>query len=284
MGIHHCILSAEKDILILYATYCLVVQTPLSRIKMVKVLWMNVKMKTKSILRTYLQSIILNKVRICLMLQYMQLQKSCGDLLFLVLENVSEWSIENFEEEQVFEKMGYGIKLVIPQYSVEKGKDVKAEVKVVAPAKAAIELPPNVEPVSCFYEIKTTQEFNQPIKLCIQHNVELTSPEDCKQLAFIRAKGPPPYKFEVVPFDTIIQEFKVNDNSGVVQISDFSILVVVWQKLIDPLAKVVKQPPCSYIIAVFVKLMEKSCWEIQAVVTKDLQPYLEVDSHSTNII
>ena len=27
-----------------------------------------------------------------------------------------------------------------------------------------------------------------------------------------------------------------------------------------------------------------SSWEIQAVVTKDLQPYLEVDSHSTNII
>ena len=201
--------------------------------------------------------------------------------IFLVLENVSEWNIENFEEEQVFYKMGYGIKLVIPKYSVQKGNVVKAEVKVVAPAKADIELPPNVEPVSCFYEIKTTGEFRQPIKLCLQHNVELISLEDCKQLAFIRAKGPPPYKFEIVPVHTTNQEFTVNDNSGAIKISDFSVLGIVWQNKKDPQFEIIKQPPCGYIIAVFVKLMEKLCWEIQVVVTKDLQPYLEVSSHST---
>ena len=205
------------------------------------------------------------------------LHKLCGHF-FIALENVSEWNIENYEEEQVYHKMGYGIKLVIPQSSVEKGKQVKAEVKVVAPTKADIEIPPDFEPVSCFYEIKTTGEFKQPIKLCLQHNVELTSQEDCKQLAFIRAKGPPPYKFEVVPFDTTNQKFKVNDNSGAIEISNFSILVIVWQKIIHPLSKMVKQPPCSYVIAVFVKQMEKSSWEIQAVVTRDLQPYLEVGS------
>ena len=212
------------------------------------------------------------------------LHKPCGYLLFLVLENVSEWNIENYEEKQVFQKMGYGIKLVIPQSSVEKGKQVKAEVKVVAPTKVDIELPPDVEPVSCFYEIKTTGEFREPIELCLQHNVKLTSQEDCKQLAFIRAKGPPPYKFEVVPVHTTDQEFKVNDNSGAIKISEFSILAIVWQKIISPLVKIVKQPPCSYVIAVFVKQMRKSCWEIQAVVTKDLETYLEVGSHSTIII
>ena len=200
---------------------------------------------------------------------------------FLVLENVSEWNIENYEEEQVFHKIGYGIKLVIPQYSVQKGNVVKAEVKVVAPAKKDIELPLDVEPVSCFYEIKTTGEFRQPIKLCIQHNVELTSQEDCKQLAFIRAKGPPPYKFEVVPIHTTNQEFNVNDNSGTIKISNFSVLGIVWQNKKDPQFGIIKQPPCSYIIAVFVKLMEKLCWEILVVVTKDLQPYLEVGGHST---
>ena len=94
--------------------------------------------------------------------------------------------------------MGYGIKLIVPQSSVEKDKQVKVEVKVVGPAKTDIELPPDVEPVSCFYEIKTTLEFKQPIKLCLQHNVKLTSQEDCKQLVFIRAKGPPPCKLEVL--------------------------------------------------------------------------------------
>ena len=176
--------------------------------------------------------------------------------------------------------MGYGIKLVIPQSSVEKGKQVKVEVKVFAPTKADIELPPDVEPVSCFYEIKTIGEFRQPIKLCFQHNVELTSQDDCKQLAFIRAKGPPPHKFEVVSFDKMYQEFKVNDNYGIINISDFSILAIVWRIIV----KAVKQ--CSYIyaITVFVNQKEESCWEIHAVVTRDLQPFLEVGSHYANFM
>ena len=179
--------------------------------------------------------------------------------------------------------MGYGIKLVIPQSSVEKGKQVKVEAKVVTPAKVDIELPPDVEPVSCFYEIKTIGEFKQPIKLCLQHNVKLTSQEDCKKLAFIRAKGPPPYKFEVLPFDTKNQEFKVNDNYGVIKIKDFSILGIVWRRIVLPAINIF-QPSCSYIIAVFVKQMEESCWEIQAVVTRDIPPFLEVGSHHTKFI
>ena len=191
------------------------------------------------------------------------------------MENVSEWNIENYEEEQVFQKMGYGIKLVIPQSSVEKGKQVKAKVNVVAPAKVNIEyFPSDVELVSCFYEIKTTGKFKQPIELCLQHNVEVTSQEQCKQFAFIRAKGPPPYIFEVVPFNTTYPKFKVNDNSGIVNISDFSILGIGW--IIDPLVRMLRQPSCSYLIAVFVKYTKQSYWEIHAVITRDLQPFFEV--------
>ena len=130
-----------------------------------------------------------------------------------------------------------------------------------------IELPPDVEPASCFYKIKTIREFRQPINLC-------------KQLAFIRAKGPPPHKFEVVSFDKMYQEFKVNDNYGIINISDFSILAIVWRRIV----KAVKQ--CSYIyaITVFVNQKEESCWEIHAVVTRDLQPFLEVGSHYTKFM
>ena len=202
---------------------------------------------------------------------------------FLVLGNVSEWNIENYDEEQVFQKMGYGIKLIIPQFSVEKDKQVKVEVKVVAPAKADIEyFPPDVELVSCFYEIKTTGQFKQSIKLCLQHNVELTSQEQCRQLAFIRAKGPPPYIFEVVPFSTTYPEFNVNDNSGVIKISDFSILGIGW--IIDRLVQMFRKPPCNYFIAVLVMYTKQSYWEIRAVVTKDLQSFFEVYSNHTNFI
>ena len=137
--------------------------------------------------------------------------------------------------------------------------------------------------MSCFYEIKTTGEFKQPIKLCLRHNVKLTSQENCKQLAFIRAKGPSPYKFGILPFDTTNQEFKVNDNYGIIKIADFSRLDIVWQRIVLPVVTMFKGPTCCYIIAVFFKQMEESCWEIQAVVTRDLPPFLEIGSHHTKI-
>ena len=60
-------------------------------------------------------------------------------------------------------------------------------------------LPPDVKLVSCFYQIKTTGKFSKPIKLHLQHNVQLRSQEESQQLTFIRDKGQPPYKFELSP-------------------------------------------------------------------------------------
>ena len=192
------------------------------------------------------------------------------------MEDVSKWNIENIEEDQVFEKRDYGVMLVIPPSAVEKKEEVEAEVKVVAPVETDIILPPDVEIVSCFYKIETTGKFSKPIELHLQHNVEVTSQEECEQLAFIKAKGPPPYKFELLPTDT--QEFRPYDNSGVVRLCDFSPVAVVYlkkrlQKIKNALFR---QPSCSYVVTVFVKQMMKSCWEIRAVVTKNLGPFLKV--------
>ena len=185
---------------------------------------------------------------------------------------MSKWNIEYVEEDQVFEKRDYGVMLVIPPSAVEKKEEVKTEVKVVAPEETDIILPPDVELVSCFYKIETTGKFSKPIELYLQHNVELTSQEECEQLAFIKAKGPPPYKFELLPTD--VQEFRPYDNSGVARLCDFSPLAVVYLKKLK--SALFRQPSCSYIMTVFVKQMRKSCWEIQAIVTKNLGPLLKV--------
>ena len=190
----------------------------------------------------------------------------------LVLENVSEWNIESIDEGQVFEKSQYGIKLVIPPSSVEQGQEVETKVKVVSPEESEFELPSDVEPVSCFYKIETTGKFSRPVELHLQHNVELTSQEESQQLAFITAKGPPPYKFELVPI-AIDQKFKPNDNSGVVEVSDFSVFSIVKQKL---KAIFCREPSYSYVMTVFFKHMLKSSWAIQAVVTRNLGPFLKV--------
>ena len=193
---------------------------------------------------------------------------------YLVLEDVSKWNIENVEEEQVFEKRDYGVMLIIPPSAVEKKEEVKTEVNVVAPEEIDIILPPNVELVSCFYKIETTGKFSKPIELYLHHNVELTSQEECEQLHFIKAKGPPPYKFELVPIE-IDQKFEPNNNSGVVRVSDFSVfsIVKIKQKL---KSLFFRSPSSSYVMTVFFKHLLRSSWAIQAVVTKNLGPFLKV--------
>ena len=182
---------------------------------------------------------------------------------------MSIWNIEYLNEEQVFEKYEYGIKLVIPPSSVEKGKEVKTEVNVVAPKKSEMTLPPDVELVSCFYKIKTSGKFSIPIELHLQHNVDLTSQEESQQLAFLKADGPPPYKFELLPTE-YEQVFRPFDNSGVVRIPDFCPIGII--KKIKNIFKVRH----SYVMKVFFKKVTESCWEIQTVVTKNLGPFLKV--------
>ena len=191
-------------------------------------------------------------------------------ICYLVLEDVSKWNIEYLNEEQVFEKQEYGVKFVIPPSSVEVGQEVKTEVKVVAPGESEIILPPDVEVVSCFYKIETTGKFSRPIELHLQHNVELRSQEECQQLAFITAKGPPPYKFELIDID---QKFKPNDNCGVLKVSEFSVFGAVMRKI---KAVLCLQPSFSYTLTVFFKNILKSSWIIQVVITKNLGPFLKV--------
>ena len=192
---------------------------------------------------------------------------------------MSKWNIEYLNEEQVFEKPEYGIKFVIPPSSVDVGQEVKIEVNIVAPEDSEIILPCDVELVSCFYKIETTGKFSRPIQLHLQHNVELRLQEESQQLAFVRARGPLPYTFELLPTESD-QVFRPYDNSGVVRISDFSFIAIVIKKIKSALFR---QPSCSYVLTVFFKEMMKFCWEIQAVVTKNLGPFLEVCRHNKRI-
>ena len=182
-----------------------------------------------------------------------------------------QWNIEYLNEVQVFEKYDYGVKLVIPPSSVEEGHEVKTEVKLVAPEESDIIFPPDVELVSCFYNIETTEKFSRPIELHIQHNVEIRSQEESKQLAFIVANGPPPYEFELVPIN-VDQEFKPYDNCGIVKVSDFSKFSIVKKKL----KNIFGRRPSKYVIRIFFKSIVRSSWAIQAVITKDLGPFLKV--------
>ena len=158
--------------------------------------------------------------------------------------------------------------MVIPASSIEENQKVKTEIEVLTSDVETHTLPPDVESVSCFYKIETTGKFSQPIKLFLQHNVEITSEEESKQLAFVRAKGPPPYEFKLISEE--VQMFGVKDKSGEIHVSDFSVLGIVWKKM-----KGVLQPDCSYTMMFFYKQVMKA-WQLKVVVTRNLGPYLEV--------
>ena len=189
------------------------------------------------------------------------------------MEYVSTWKIKYLNEEQVLEKPEYGVKFIIPPSSLKEGQEVKIQVNVVTPEESDIILPPYVELVSCLYEIKTTGKFSRPVELYIQHNVVLKSQEECQQLAFIRSKGQPPYEFELFPtkYD---QVFRPYDNYGVIEILDFSRFGITKR-----IMALFQHQLCKYAMTVFFEKKETFCWEIQAVVTKDLGPLLEVCNH-----
>ena len=192
---------------------------------------------------------------------------------YLVLEDVSKWNIEYLNEEQVFEKQDYGIKFVIPPSSVEVGQKVKMKVKVVAPEESEIILPPDIELVSCIYVIEITGKFCRSIELHLQHNVEITSEVESQELAFMKAKGPPPYKFELLPND-INQVFKPFYNFGVVKAFDFCAFAGGKRKRKRKDVSL----SYSYAMTVFLKYTIKFTWVIQAVITKDLGPCIKVFS------
>ena len=185
------------------------------------------------------------------------------------------WSIENHNEEQVFEKPEYGVKLVVPSHSIEGNQSIDTTISCIS--ESDVTLPPNVEPVSCFYEISTRGSLVliNPVKLYVQHSVDLTS-SDNKRLSFVTSSsGTSPYLMRLCDPDD--QMFDPNHNSGVIQISKPSatnVFGVVW-KVVDAFKKVM-HPVKSYAMTPFYKQIDSSCWQIKVVVTQNLKPFLEV--------
>ena len=167
----------------------------------------------------------------------------------------------------MFEKPEYGVKLVIPSSSVQESQSVNTTVQIVKSPDVMTSLPANVEPVSCFYKIEASGNFVKPIELHLQHNVDVTS-SDNRRLAFVTSSGSPPYQFEFCDIND--QTFDPNDNSGVVRLSHFSIVAIVW-RIIDKVL-----PNRSYALTPFYKQIDDHCWQIQIVITKNLGPFLEV--------
>ena len=182
----------------------------------------------------------------------------------LVLDEVSEWGVENFDEEQIFEKPKQGFMVIVPPSSVKKGQQVKIQVKHLAPEQSEVEIPENLVPLGLFYKLEMIGTFLKPIQLCLQHNVDVSSKSESDQLAYIKAKNS--YKF----FLQSDGKFTHDDNSGLVPVSESSVIGICSRS---------PQLACNfrYALTLCFKLMEKLRWQVKAVITKDMEPFNEVN-------
>ena len=185
-------------------------------------------------------------------------------LITIEKKEIIQWNIDCLNKQQIFEKAEYGVKLVIPPFSIQDNQMIYTRVQIVDSKTSDIELPQHVQIVSSLYDVHCSGIFSKPVELHLQHHVNVMSQNDIKRLAFIICDGPPPYHFKISDDE---QYFGINDNFGLIKVSHFTVFGIVW--LLN-LASKFLQPICSYTMTLFYKKFVKSCWQIKIVITKNL--------------
>ena len=182
-------------------------------------------------------------------------------------KKIVQCNISCLSLEQIFENVEYGVKLVIPPFSVKNNQEIVTTVQIVDSNSSDIKLPQGVQLVSCLYEVEASGIFVKPIELHLQHNVDIMSHNDSKRLVFITSDGPPPYCFKIA-YDE--QYFGVKYNYGFIKVSHFTKYGIAW---LLSLASNFFQPTCSYTMTLFYKKFMKYCWQLKIVITQNLGPF-----------
>ena len=131
--------------------------------------------------------------------------------------------------------------------------------------------PPDTTPVSAMYAIGTSCELKKPIRISIQHCVELTDPLHCDQLSFAKAKHvdcSPSYEFKAIDGG----HFSVGLDYGLLDCSSFSFLTIIQRKIAGFCSLAVSR----YKLLTFYRYTRINDWEVHFVVTKDINHFVEV--------
>ena len=176
-----------------------------------------------------------------------------GEITFMV----------NSSKSETFHWPRYGLKLEIPSYSFINmiSNDIRFIVQVFASGPFILPST-DVNPVSCFFWIKTMKKVNKPIKVYIEH----CAAGDIRNLNFAIAHLDikPPYTFEL---SNARQEFSVTNNFGAIYVNDFSIFSIIWKRLRGQVFR--------YVWMLYYRRIQVDIWEIDIIVTKDLGPFLQ---------
>lgn len=95
-----------------------------------------------------------------------------------------------------FDWSPYGLKISVPKGAVAPAQVAKISVAVFVGGK--FDFPENTQLVSAVYGIKCSKSLLKPVEICMQHCVNIKTPDQVKYLSFAKASHDhPPYKFEM---------------------------------------------------------------------------------------
>ena len=185
------------------------------------------------------------------------------------------------DQEQMFDVSRDGIKIVVPPSAVPK--DARIDVYIHLLSSGTFILPTDCQPISCFYWIQCSHKFSRQVEAHLQHYAEL-SDDDSKDLDFIvscSTESSLPYQFEYANKDNNTT-FPVGSKHGVIhtdKINESTIFAVVWKKTKPKFSN-----DFRYIWMVYHQQIKITIWELHVVVTKDLEPFKQVDWVIVDII
>ena len=173
------------------------------------------------------------------------------------------------DQEQTFKVPKDGIKIVVPPFAISEDTWIDVQLHSSCP----FILPTNCQPISCFFQIQTSDIFNKKFAVHLEHYAELLSEDDSEELGFIISHNIellPPYQFKFAN-EANKPSFPVQSKRGIIHIDESSIFAIVWRK-----EKGVLSNNFRYIWMVYYKEIENNTWELHVVVTKDLKPFKQV--------
>ena len=203
-----------------------------------------------------------------------------------------------------FEWREYGFMLHVPEGSLPP-EMTQTIVDVRVSLSGQFEFPEDSDLVSATYWLSCPHKFVKPLDVEFQHCATITNPSHCSQLSFVITKCTQkelPYKFKELKVGT----FSQHNSYGRISLTHFSGLATTKKRvrvrarpqraqqpdppelphsnLISPYTlvgtkneeeQVVEEPKEQYCAQVY-KIREGNHWQMQFVITKDLEAYLTV--------
>ena len=176
------------------------------------------------------------------------------------------------KHSQTFKWEGHGLNLSIPEGAVLS----ESVIYIKAGLAGHFELPSRAQLVSAVYWLYCENDFQRPVTLELQHCVDVKHQSDFSSLRFIVAKCSQeelPYKFKYLDRGT----FSQHNSYGSVDVKQFSLFGIV-HSVVRWFANLLQFQ--TYFAQIFYIDEGENKWQIDFVITKNLEPCLTVSNNT----